>query len=184
MEIFVVGVITLLLIPLVLGWLLIGAALLLTPVFSVLYLAVVLPEKLHLTEANPESDIEMESILVVDDQYQSVIPLLKVLEQAKVPFRYVTNGIEALSELNRKHYRLVFMDYYMPVLTGLEVLLKADKMFRDDSPITPVIFYSGTEVAEKLSSELRHLPIVDSWNKSMTRVELNSKLNQILVGSH
>lgn len=119
---------------------------------------------------------------MVDDQYISVIPLIKLLEQAHVPFKYVTNGFEAIKELKNKHYKLVFMDYYMPIITGVEALMKVDQLLGDNAQgTTPVVFYSGTDIADSEKSHFKHVSIVDSWNKSMNRLELHSKLQHVLL---
>jgi CheY-like chemotaxis protein len=134
------------------------------------------------------NDSEQESgdmVLVVDDEYQSVIPLLKLLEQAKVPFRYVAGGIDAISELRRSPFRLVFMDLAMPNLTGVETLVKADQLIENASSPTPVVIYSGTEIEAKPSHPFRHLSVVDTWNKSMNLFRLHTRLNNVLssIGS-
>lgn len=179
MEFFVVGFISLLLIPLILGWFLIGAALLLAPISGIIYFISVLPEKLKLSERV----IEKDGVLVVDDQYITVIPLIKLLEQAQVPFKYVANGFEAIKELKNKQYKLVFMDYYMPMITGVEALTKVDQLLGDGSPATPVVFYTGADIAESEKSRFKHVSIVDSWDKSMNRLELHSKLQHVLFNS-
>ncbi len=177
MEFFVVTIISLLLLPLILGWAFVVAALIITPIFSMVYLFGLVLTKLNLGNEFMLTD----DVLIVDDQYQTVIPLLKLLEQAKIPFKYVANGFEAMNEMSAKHYKLVFMDYYMPAITGVEALVKVDQLLSDNGPKTPVIFYTGAEITEKEKSGFKNLSILDSWNKSMTRMELNSRLSQVLM---
>ncbi len=179
MELFVVGFLGLLLLPLILGWLLIMVSLFATPLVGASYLLSATFRKLNPLNKNP-SHID---VLVVDDQYITVIPLIKLLEQAQVPFKYVTDGFEAIKELKNKHYRLIFMDYYMPLITGLETLIRADQLLRDDKPAMPVVFYTGAEISEKGKFRFKHVSIVDSWHKSMNRLELNSRLNRILLNN-
>lgn len=171
------GLIGILLLPLILGWLLIGAALLLTPLFGTFYLSILFPEKFRLTE----KEIEDDGVLIVDDQYMTVIPLIKLLEQAQIPIKYVADGFEAIRELKNKRYRLVFMDYYMPMITGLEALARIDQVLCDDTHKTPVILYTGAEISEKEKCRFKHVSIVDSWNKSLDFRELNSRLARVLV---
>ncbi len=176
MELLILSSLVLTLTPVLLGWIVIGIAPIALPLMAALYLfAVGSRYSLNDSEQEPE-----DMVLVVDDEYQSVIPLLKLLEQAKVPFRYVADGIEAISELRRGPFRLVFMDIAMPNLTGVEALAKADQLIETESSPTPVVIYSGTEIENKQAHPFKHLSVVDTWNKSMNLLRLHTRLNNVL----
>jgi CheY-like chemotaxis protein len=128
----------------------------------------------------PWKSSDIEAVLIVDDEYHSVAPLIKLLQQARIPFKHVTHGFDAIRELSRGKFRLVFMDLYMPELTGVETLSKADLVMGSEASKTPVIFYSSGELDSPQKLPLKHLSIVDSWNKSMTILKLHSHLNRLL----
>lgn len=183
MELFMLGLVSVILVLILLGWIMIGAAPLVVPFVGVVYLIF---ESYYSSESEAESAIEIrkleikstECILVVDDQYSSVIPLIKILEQAKIPFKYVANGIEAIKELSQHHFRLIVIDQFMPKLSGSETLTAADELLEGDKNI-PVIFYSGTDMTTQLDCSFKHLSIVDAWNKSLSRRELSKKFSDM-----
>lgn len=177
MEYIQYTLICLLLIPVIIGWIIIGIAPLLVPLLTVIYL-------MSMTRKIREIPLRVpniECVLVVDDEYQSVVPLLKLLIEAKVPFKYVAGGLEAIGEISRARFRLIFMDFYMPHLTGMETLKKADLLIGDSTDKTPVVFYSGSDHDDNVAPNFKHLSIVDRWNKSMNLLKLNNRLKNILT---
>lgn len=179
MELFGLGIIYLMLAPIFIGWMMVLMGPIVLPIASLFYL-------LTLGQRSSEraSDaMEPSYVLVVDDEFQSVLPLIRLLERAKVPFKYVQNGVEAINEMSKRHFRLVFMDFYMPKLTGVETLLKADPLIENNAPPTPVIFYSGRDVKPSSRLKLRHLLVVDTWNKSMNLQSLWYRLDNLLVST-
>jgi hypothetical protein len=49
--------------------------------------------------------INTDLVLVVDDQYHTVVPLIKTLELEKIPFKYVPDGYDAIRELSHHQFR-------------------------------------------------------------------------------
>jgi CheY-like chemotaxis protein len=177
MEFLVTSAIVFILAPVLFGWALIGLAPLLIPVTALLYF-------FSINNRDIGSEIvDRKCVLVVDDEYESVIPLIKLLQQAKIPFKYVATGFDAIRELSRGRFRLVFMDLAMPHLTGAEALTKADEVIPSGESATPVVIYSGSQIEQKTPHRLKHLSVVDSWSKSMNLLKLHSKLNRVLVAT-
>ena len=177
MELFVLATSLAILGPIVFGWVVLVLSPFLLPMIafiSLILLAFKADEAFELAE-------ESSCVLVVDDEFQSVLPLIKLLEKAKVPFKYVQDGFEAITELRRRHFRLIVMDFYMPHLTGVETLVRADAIIDDAAPPTPVILYSGKNVGQNTPLSLKHLSIVDSWSKSMNLQSLWDRLDHLLV---
>ncbi|MEY4616261.1 MAG: hypothetical protein RJB66_1221 [Pseudomonadota bacterium] len=158
--------------PIVLGWLLITISPLIIFLLATVYLIQIASETEEVTDDS--------CILVVDDEFQSVLPLINLLEKAKIPFRYAKSGVEAINELSHRHFRLIFMDFYMPNLTGVETLNRADKVIDEQAPPTPVIFYSGKGDFAYSSLAFRHLSVVDRWSKSMNLQNLGLQLHRYL----
>lgn len=173
MEFFIMTLVYLLLAPIFLGWLMITMGPLVFFIIALVYLLKISDMEAEILEPN--------LILVVDDELQSVLPLITLLEKAKVPFTYAKNGVEAINELSKRHFRLIFMDFYMPQLSGLETLTKADRVISELYPPTPVIFYSGKDDFSFSPTTLRHLSIIDRWNKSMNAQNLWSRLDHLLA---
>lgn len=187
---YVVGfLIDLLLLPIFLGWLMIVLGPVFVPIATFFFLYLASKEEAYRTvdlnynlDVSGAPELEPNLVLVVDDEFASVLPLIKLLEHAKVPFKYVKSGVEAVNELSRRHFRLIFMDLYMPKMTGFETLTQADRLMGPltTSP-TPVVLYSGKDLSEASQPSLRNLSIVDRWNKSMNLQNLWYQLNHLLV---
>ncbi len=183
MEYFMIGVISVILFSVLLGWFVIGASPLIVPFVGIIYLVFksndISQTEPHLS-LNPAADTSTtlasnDCVLIVDDQYATVIPLMKILEQAKVPFKYVSDGIEAIKELSQNRFRFIFMDQFMPELTGTETLAAADEVISTQD-LMPVIFYSGTDMTSKVISQMKHLLVLGSWDKTLSRMELQQRL--------
>lgn len=176
MEYFMIGLISGILFLVLLGWIIIGASPLIVPLVGSIYLIIKTRELIAYSKESTQET--RDCVLVVDDQYSSVIPLIKLLEQSKVPFKYVSDGIEAIKELSEHEFRLIFMDQYMPKLTGSETLAAADIVIKSQNQM-PVIFYSGTDMKHKMIHHLEHLLVLGSWEKTLSRMELQNRLAQL-----
>lgn len=78
-------------------------------------------------------------VLVVDDEETVGIGMTEMLADAGYEAAYVTSGREALEEVRKKPYSLVFMDMVMPGLDGLETF----RHIREIEPDTPVVLFTG-----------------------------------------
>ncbi len=81
-------------------------------------------------------------ILVVDDDPLLREFLVHFLQEAGFEVRPAPDGLTALSFFSTEHFDLIFTDYRMPGMTGLEVATAV----RKTNPIIPIIFVTG-EVA-------------------------------------
>lgn len=61
-------------------------------------------------------------ILWADDEIDLLKPHLMFLENKGYGVTPVTNGIDAIEEIRRRHFDLIFLDENMPGITGLETL--------------------------------------------------------------
>lgn len=65
-----------------------------------------------------------ERILVADDDRTTRFAISSMLKKAGYAVTTVTNGAEALRNIEQKKFDLAFLDIWMPELTGLEVLAR------------------------------------------------------------
>jgi len=65
-----------------------------------------------------------ERILVADDDRTTRFAISTMLRKAGYSVTAVTNGAEALRNIQQKKFDLAFLDIWMPELTGLEVLAR------------------------------------------------------------
>jgi CheY-like chemotaxis protein len=78
-------------------------------------------------------------ILVVEDDADLALLMSTLLESSGYNVMAVSNGLDALRELSKRHFDVIVTDYLMPQLNGLELL----KHVRTQYPETPVILVSG-----------------------------------------
>src|SRR5437879_5958505 len=83
----------------------------------------------------------MASILVVDDNPETVRPLARLLRYMGHEPSIATSGQEALGYLNMVRPHLVVLDVSMPVMDGLQVLEEIRKMPGLEG--VPVVMYSA-----------------------------------------
>lgn len=86
---------------------------------------------------NPEC--ARKKILVVDDDKLMCWALAKEFAVLNLSSRAVETGAEALSELRRQSYDLVFLDIHLPDSDGVELLGEIGRI----SPDTKIIIMSG-----------------------------------------
>ena len=89
-------------------------------------------------------------ILIVDDQ-PSVCKEVSAFLRNDCIVHAFKSGKEAMAYLRNHSVDMIFLDYYMPEMTGFEVLLqiRQDKAFAD----TPVVFLTA-EVNDRLEREM------------------------------
>ena len=80
-----------------------------------------------------------KSVLIVDDDKLICWALEREFAGAGVSARAVESGAEALEELRRKTYDVVFLDIHLPDVNGLELLQEIDGV----SSNTKIIIMSG-----------------------------------------
>jgi tetratricopeptide (TPR) repeat protein len=103
-------------------------------------------------------DLKEMSILIVDDMEnmcKSIRAMLKVLNFGK-KFRVAYNGREALKTLREGGIDLAIIDWNMPVMTGVELLveIREDKQLRD-MPVVMITAEANRElVAEAAESDI------------------------------
>ncbi len=78
-------------------------------------------------------------ILIVDDQPGIRLLLSEILLNTGCPITSVGTGKDALERLEKHTYKLVVIDYLLPIISGLEVI----KYIQQNLPELPVILMSG-----------------------------------------
>ena len=80
------------------------------------------------------------AILVVDDHGVMIKIIRSQLRQlGLVDVDEANNGAEALKKMRARHYDLIFADWHMEPLSGLDLL----KAVRDDVHLRRIAFYYG-----------------------------------------
>jgi len=84
------------------------------------------------------------SVLVADDNHLNQIVLKKMLATyLKITADTANNGLEVLEALKKKNYDLIFMDFHMPLMDGLEATGKIRQLY----PLNPIKIVAVTAAA-------------------------------------
>ena len=70
-------------------------------------------------------------ILIVDDDPNTCLSLFDILEEKGYLVSKANCGIDAIERLKEKDYEVVFIDFKMPVMNGLETYLELKKIKED-----------------------------------------------------
>jgi CheY-like chemotaxis protein len=90
-------------------------------------------------------------IMVVDDQ-PSICKEVAGFLKGSYNVHAFKSGKEALSYLEKNHVDFIFLDYYMPEMTGFEVLLQIRQNKATEK--TPVVFLT-TELNDRMELEMK-----------------------------
>ncbi len=85
----------------------------------------------------------MFQILIVDDSKFNQLILSKVVERHKFICTTAFHGLEAIEQMSKKRFDLVFMDILMPKLNGIEAVLQIRETFPIHQQDMPIIALSA-----------------------------------------
>ena len=92
------------------------------------------------------------NILIVDDDATLRQTLTRILQRANIKATAVASGQEGLTLLSQQTFDLVYLDYRMPDMSGMEVL----KIIHARFPDLPVILFTAQPDINSAVGALRH----------------------------
>ncbi len=92
------------------------------------------------------------NILIVDDEATLRQTLTRILQRANIKATAVGSGQEGLTILSQQTFDLVYLDYRMPDMSGMEVL----KIIHARFPDLPVILFTAQPDVNSAVGALRH----------------------------
>lgn len=128
---------------------------------------------------------ECEEILYVDDDAFNLLSLELILKSFNLKCCKVMNGVEAIKELKKKkcennncpRFKLIFMDYQMPIMDGIETTKKIVEMIKkNEIPETAIIgctaFVSIDEISKCYAVGMKDV-IIKPINKNLVKNVIN-----------
>jgi excisionase family DNA binding protein len=100
---------------------------------------------------NLESNHDENAVLIVDDDFSVCDVLREVVESKGYSVVIVNSGENALEELARQKFSLIFLDLVLPGLSGAEVL-RYLKTIKSDAIVVVVSGYGDSPVATEAMS--------------------------------
>ncbi len=128
--------------------------------------------------SDKDVDLESASVLIVDDNKINVIVLKKALETMGIKAQWVSDGEQAVEEVQKNMYDLVFMDIHMPVMDGLE----ATKVIRETNKDLVIMGFSADVTRETIEAALE-VGMKDYFTKPISMDKLRQHLSTYLVNS-
>ncbi|WP_024865794.1 PAS domain-containing hybrid sensor histidine kinase/response regulator [Butyrivibrio sp. FCS014] len=86
------------------------------------------------------------SLLVVDDTPMNLQVIAGLLKRTKIHIDVATSGAECIEKFGNEHYDMVFLDYRMPQMNGIETLFKLKELYPDKYEKTPIISLTASAV--------------------------------------
>lgn len=121
-------------------------------------------EVLELSEGDEYNEIDdkrlaNKSILIADDNIVNVKVICAILRRYGYWVKHVSNGKEALRELDKSHFDLVILDGEMPVMNGWDTAkkIREGKVFKNfkDYKDIPIVAFMGNDSKEILERNER-----------------------------
>jgi len=117
------------------------------------------------------------NVLVVDDNILASKVLRNMLESFHCNVDHVYNGLEAIQEVQKKNFDMIFLDYKMPGLNGIETYKRYKKILKNNTPKTLMVTAYSQEILEK---EIEKYGIIGYLTKPISPSTLyNSIINSL-----
>ncbi|MEQ9262591.1 MAG: 7TM diverse intracellular signaling domain-containing protein [Owenweeksia sp.] len=120
-----------------------------------------------------EQDLQGHPVLVVEDNPLNQFIMRKILSDwQNTPFKVVENGEEALEELQKETYHLIFMDLQMPVMDGYEATIAIRKGEAGAKNARIPIIAVTADVTEETRQKVKELGFNKYLSKPVSSEEL------------
>lgn len=115
----------------------------------------------------------INSALIVDDNKNNRQILAEMLNIKNIQTEEVTNGLDALERLNKgKRYDIIFVDYHMPFMDGLETIRSIRQELKLDKQTQPIILFHSASDYNTFVDEVEELGIQQQLIKPISIEQL------------
>jgi PAS domain S-box-containing protein len=124
---------------------------------------------------------QIKEVLIVDDNDNNRLILRQMLLLKQITSEEAKNGIEALTLLanRKKKYDVIFMDYHMPIMDGLETIKKIRNSFYDSAEIQPIILLYSSSSDETVIRSCEELEVNHRIVKPIKMQEMYDALSKL-----
>lgn len=117
-------------------------------------------------------------ILIAEDIISNKIVISRILKILKYDnYKIVDNGLEALNEIKKDYYDILFLDIKMPVMGGCETVIKINEL-KKTIP-TPEIVMLTANALESEKTKYLDLGVRDYISKPFKKIEIKNILDNI-----
>ncbi len=86
-------------------------------------------------------------LLVVDDTPMNLQVVTGLLKRTKIHIDVASSGMECIEKFGKENYNLVFLDYRMPQMNGIETIQEIRRLYPDKFEKTPIISLTASAVS-------------------------------------
>lgn len=135
------------------------------------------------TESCQQQSLEarqtIQHVLIVDDHPKNCQIIHDMLATSNISSDIANNGLEALKKIEQNNYDLLILDYYMPYVSGIQVIKEVRETLQISSQKLPILLlHSGAE--DKAVNALRHQAEIQKViSKPVTLQQLTNALTNI-----
>ncbi len=115
-------------------------------------------------------------ILVVDDTPMNHVVITELLKPTKVKVESARSGQECIEKQHEKKYDLIFLDYRMPGLDGIETLDEIKKDSESPNKNTPVIVLTANAISGAKENFIR-----EGFDDYLSKPVESDKLEEALI---
>lgn len=90
-------------------------------------------------DMNQETHKQKIWVLIVEDELINQMIIRKYLSEWVENLDVASDGNQALEFIKQKRYDIIFMDIQLPGMSGIDVMLAAKKIYRENEIYTPII---------------------------------------------
>ncbi|SFG82000.1 response regulator [Oribacterium sp. WCC10] len=94
-------------------------------------------------------------ILAVDDTVLNLTVIKALVKQNKINVDTAESGQEAIEYVKKNHYDIIFLDYRMPVMDGIETLHRMKELEGDPCMYTPIICLTANAVTGAIEEYMK-----------------------------
>lgn len=138
------------------------------------------PNSLNLIQNNEVEidyvDYTGKNILIVDDNLLNIKVATKIMKPYNFTIDYVCSGAESLDKVKEKHYDIIFMDYMMPNMDGIETFKNLSKIEGFNTPVVALTADAVVGAKDKFIEA----GFTDYVSKPIDKHLLNDVINKIL----
>ncbi|MES2388228.1 MAG: response regulator [Bacteroidota bacterium] len=116
-------------------------------------------------------------ILVAEDNTINQKLISRIMEKLGYMPDMVSNGLEALEALDRRHYRVILMDVQMPEMDGYEATQRINARYEND-PDRPIIIAMTANALAGDREKCLEIGMDDYISKPFRLEEIDAKLNK------
>lgn len=129
--------------------------------------------------AIPRNVLRGKRILLVEDSPTIQFFTKAILEKYGCIVDIARDGEHALEKISGKKFDMIFMDYYLPKISGLEVTAQI-RSTENENTETPIVAFTGEESADVVSESFKSSGMDGYVMKPINEPEMLETMRQLL----